>query len=72
MFASMESYTSLMSLSYFLPLTPGAKMSFALAPGEQSSCVFPVRLAAGAKEIAVGAVLKGSDLAPIGTLVRGR
>jgi hypothetical protein len=51
---------------------PCPRMTFALAPGEQSSCVFPVRLAAGAKEIAVGAVLKGSDLAPIGTLVRGR
>lgn len=51
---------------------PCPKMSFALAPGEGFSCVFPVRLAAGANDITVGAVLKGSDLVPIGTLVRGR
>jgi hypothetical protein len=45
-------------------------MTFRLDPGEQTACLFQVSVAAGVRDLTVGAALAGSDIAPIGTLVR--
>ncbi|MBM3745955.1 MAG: right-handed parallel beta-helix repeat-containing protein [Acidobacteria bacterium] len=51
-------------------LNPCPDMTFRLAAGEQAACLFQVSVAAGVRDLTVGAALAGSDIAPIGTLVR--